>query len=70
MSGKGDVPVAELYCSCEQQHPIWAEFWWVGEKYQWVFFDDLHRSETYTEPLTHCPDCSQHIERMNLVDAV
>jgi hypothetical protein len=37
-------------------------------KYQWVFFDDQDRSETYTEPLTHCPDCSQHIERMNLVD--
>ena len=60
--------MSALYCSCVQQHPIWAEFWWVRGKYQWVFFDDQERSETYTEQLTHCPDCSQRIERMNLVD--
>jgi hypothetical protein len=61
--------MAALYCSCVQQHPIWAEFWWVGGKYEWQFFDDQERSETHTERLTHCPDCSQRIERMNL-DAV
>jgi hypothetical protein len=58
--------MAALYCSCEQQHPIWAEFWWVGGKYNWVFFDDQERSETYTQTLTHCPDCGLRIERMNL----
>jgi hypothetical protein len=61
--------MAALYCSCEQQYPIWAEFWWIGGKYKWMFFDDQKWSETYTETLTHCPDCGQHIERMNL-DAV
>jgi hypothetical protein len=58
--------VAALYCSCEQQHPIWGEFWWVGAKYQWVFFDDQERSETYTERLIRCPACSQRLERVNL----
>jgi hypothetical protein len=61
--------VAAQYCSCEQQPPIWAEFWWVQGKYQWVFFDDQERSETYTQRLTHCPACGQRLERMNL-DAV
>jgi hypothetical protein len=61
--------VAALYCSCEQQHPIWGEFWWVRGTYQWVFFDDQQWSETYTERLTHCPACGLRIERRNL-DAV
>ena len=61
--------MAALYCSCEQHQPIWGEFWWVGGKYEWVFFDDQERSETYTERLTHCPDCGLRLERMNL-DAV
>jgi hypothetical protein len=58
--------VTAQYCSCEQLHPIWAEFGWVGGKYQWVFFDDQERSETYTERLTHCSACGQRLERMNL----
>lgn len=70
MSGLGDVPVAALYCACEQQRPIWGEFWWVEGKYQWVFFYDEDWSETYTETLTHCPACGQSLARMNLVDAV
>jgi hypothetical protein len=55
-----------LYCLCEQQHQIWGEFWWIGVKYEWVFFDDQEWSETYTQRLTHCPACGQRIERMNL----
>ncbi len=43
-----------------------GEFWWVGEKYQWVFFDDQAWSGTYNERLTHCPGCGLHLERMNL----
>jgi hypothetical protein len=62
--------VAALYCSCEQQRPIWGEFWWVEGKYQWVFFDEQDWSETYTERLTHCPACGQSLARMNLLDAV
>ena len=58
--------MATLYCSCEQQRPIWGEFWWVKGKYTWVFFDDQECSETYTETLTHCPDCRQRLERRNL----
>jgi hypothetical protein len=46
--------------------PIWGEFWWVEGKYKWVFFDDQIWSKTYTETLTHCPDCAQHLERRNL----
>jgi len=26
-----------LYCSCEQKPQIWGEFWWVGEKHDWIF---------------------------------
>ncbi|MCA1719031.1 MAG: hypothetical protein LC781_20130 [Actinobacteria bacterium] len=62
--------MAELYCSCEQQHQIWGEFWWVGGKYggkyEWVFFDDDQISETYAEQLTHCPSCAMRLERMEL----
>jgi hypothetical protein len=61
--------MAALYCSCEQQHPIWGEFWWVGGKYQWVFFDDQQWSETYTQALIDCPACGLRLERRNL-DAV
>ena len=61
--------MAALYCSCEQQHQIWGEFWWVGGKYQWMFFDDKEWSETYTQRLIHCPSCGQRLEHMNL-DAV
>ena len=57
--------MALLYCPCEQQQ-IWGEFWWVGEKYDWVFFDDQEWSETYTEQLTQCPSCGQRLERENL----
>jgi hypothetical protein len=61
--------MAALYCSCEQHHPIWGEFWWVRGKYEWMFFDNQEWSETYTERLTHCPACDQSLERMNL-DAI
>ena len=55
-----------LYCSCEEQHQIWGEFWWVEGKYVWRFFDDDQMSETYAQQLTHCPTCSLRIERMDL----
>ncbi|MDX6381705.1 MAG: hypothetical protein QOI57_2729 [Rubrobacteraceae bacterium] len=61
--------MAALYCSCEQEHPIWGEFWWSGGKYAWVFFDGAKSSEIYTEQITHCPGCGQRLERVNL-DAV
>jgi hypothetical protein len=57
--------VTALYCSCEGQHPIWGEFWWVEGKYQWIFFDDQERSETSTERLIQCPACGQRLKRMN-----
>ncbi len=41
-----DELVAALYCSCEQKPQIWGEFWWVGEKHDWIFFDDRETSET------------------------
>ena len=58
--------MAALYCSCEQHHQIWGEFWWVGGKYQWMFFDDQVSSDTYTQRLIHCPSCDQRLERRNL----
>ena len=45
---------------------MWGEFWWVGGRYQWVFFDDLETSDTYGEQLTHCPECGRKLERKNL----
>jgi hypothetical protein len=66
MNREGDEPVAWLYCSCEQQYQIWGEFWWTGEKHDWIFFDDREWSETYTEQLTQCPACEQRLERENL----
>ena len=61
--------MAALYCSCEQKHQVWGEFWWVEGTHGWMFFDDQERSETYTERLTHCPACDQRLERKNLTAA-
>ena len=58
--------MAALHCSCEQKHQIWGEFWWVGGKYDWIFFDDRETSETYTERITSCPACGRRLERKNL----
>jgi hypothetical protein len=41
--------VATLYCPCGQAHELWAEFWWTEGRYQWIFFDYEHTSETYAE---------------------
>jgi hypothetical protein len=38
-----------LRCPCERSHELWGELWWAGGQYQWVFFDDLKTSETYSE---------------------
>lgn len=70
----GDETVAELHCSCEHEHQVWGEFWWVRKedegryegKYEWVFFDDERASETYAEQLTHCPACTRRLEWMEL----
>jgi hypothetical protein len=58
--------VAALYCSCEQKPQIWGEFWWTGEKHDWIFSDDWETSETYAERITSCPACGQGLERKNL----
>ena len=58
--------MALLLCPCEQQHQIWGEFWWVGEKYDWVFFDNQEWSGTYTERLTQCPACGRRLKREHL----
>jgi hypothetical protein len=63
---KGDEPMAALRCPCQKEHAIWGELWWVGGKHEWVFFDDLQTSETYTEQITHCPACGRQLERRNL----
>lgn len=58
--------MAAMYCSCEEQHQIWGEFWWVGGKYAWRFFDGDRTSETYAQQLMDCPACGLRLERMNL----
>ncbi len=58
--------MAALYYSCEQKPQSWGEFWWVGEKHDWIFFDDREWSETYTERITRCPACGERLERKNL----
>jgi hypothetical protein len=63
---KRGEPVAELYCPCEQRHKLWGEFWWVGGRYRWIFFDDRESSETYSEQVTHCPACGRVLERKSL----
>jgi hypothetical protein len=55
-----------LRCKCRQKHEFWGEFWWVGERHAWVFFDDQQTSETYGEQLSHCPACGRELERRNL----
>jgi hypothetical protein len=59
-----------LRCPCQQSHELWGELWWVGGQHQWVFFDDLKTSETYSEQVTYCPACGRRLERKNLRMAV
>ena len=55
-----------LRCPCERGNELWGELWWAGGQYQWVFFDDLKMSETYSEALTYCPECGRQLERHTL----
>jgi hypothetical protein len=55
-----------LRCTCEQGTNLWGEFWWIEGEHRWVFFDDEKTSETYTEQLTHCPECGRSLERKGL----
>ena len=55
-----------LRCTCEQSHELWGELWWAGGQYQWVFYDDLKTSETYSEAVTYCPECGRQLERHTL----
>ena len=57
--------MATLECTCTRSD-LWAEFWWVGREYRWVFFDDDETSETYAEQVTNCPGCGKPLERKNL----
>jgi len=56
-----------LRCPCEQGQDLWGEFWWTGEQYQWVFFDDHQISETYSEQVMYCPECGRQLERKTLM---
>jgi hypothetical protein len=38
----------------------------VGDKHEWVFYDDLETSETYAENITQCPACGKRLERKDL----
>ena len=59
-NGKEDVSMVALRCPCGE------ELWWVGDTYEWVYFDDLNTSETHTEQITHCPGCGRQLDRRNL----
>jgi hypothetical protein len=58
--------MAMLVCPCTRGGDLWAEFWWIGQGYQWVFFDDDQTSETYSEQVTNCPGCGRLLDRKNL----
>ena len=59
--------MATLYCPCGKAHELWGEFWWTEGRYQWVFFDDEKRSETYAEQVENCPACGRRLEHKNLL---
>jgi len=52
-----------LRCRCQKKYEIWGELWWVGGEHEWMFFDDVETSETYTEQITHCPACGRPLEQ-------
>ena len=59
--------MAALRCSCEQEMPIWGEFWWVGgAEHLWMFFDNDKSSETYAQQITHCRGCGTTLEHERL----
>ena len=62
--------MATLYCPCGQAHELWGEFWWTEGRYQWVFFDYEHTSETYAEQVDNCPACGRRLERKNLLSGL
>ena len=55
-----------LYCPCPERHRLWGELWWGEEHNRWFFFDDLKKSETYTEQVEYCPACGRPLERKDL----
>ena len=63
---KEEGSMAALICPCTRRSEFWAEFWWVGQEYRWVFFDDNETSETYAEQVTNCPGCGRPLDRKNL----
>ena len=56
-----------LVCPCRRGSDLWAEFWWVGREYKWIFFDDDEASETYAEQVTNCPGCGRPLDRKSLM---
>jgi hypothetical protein len=58
--------MAGLMCPCPRRSKLWAEFWWVGREYRWIFFDDNETSETFAEQVTNCPGCGRPLDRKNL----
>ena len=51
--------MALLYCECG--HWIWSELWWKEPGHVLLYFDDMEKSETYGERVTHCPGCGQRL---------
>ena len=60
---KGNKLMVALRCRCQKKYEIWGELWWVGGEHEWMFFDDVETSETYTEQITHCPACGRPLEQ-------
>ena len=58
--------MAVLMCPCPRRSKLWAEFWWVGREYRWIFFDDNETTETYAEQVTNCPGCGRQLDRKTL----
>ena len=58
--------MAKLYCPCGQAEELWGEFWWVGGRYRWLFFDYDETSGAFGEQVEKCPACGRLLERKDL----
>jgi hypothetical protein len=61
--------VAKLCCPCGRAEELWGEFWWLGRRYRWFFFDYDETSETFGEQVERCPACGKLLERKDLMSA-
>jgi len=50
---------------CKCGYPIWAEDKWNGLGYTPEYSDDWENSPTWGQPITHCPQCGEGLDRFH-----